>query len=383
MGEPQPLIQILLGPRQVGKTTSIMQLAESWTPEHVVYKSADDHQPDGGIWIEQAWRQARAKHRAMDGKPALLILDEIQKVAQWSETVKKLWDEDVRQKSTLRVVLSGSSALSIQKGLSESLAGRFEIIPATHLSLSEFILLTTRGLEDFIFFGGYPGALLFINDEARWTQYVLHSIVESVLSRDILMLTRVDKPALLRRLFQTGCEYSGQMISYQKLMGQLQDAGNTTTLAHYLSLLDQAFLMRGLNKFEAGKFRRRGSSPKFQVHNNALMSVMSRNSFAEVRQQPDLWGRYIESAVGAHLVNLSRVQGFEVNYWREGDNEVDFVVSIGGRHLGIEVKSGRRGKLSGLKKFTDKYSGVKAMVVDDKNLSEVLSLQDVKQLFHT
>ena len=380
MRESTPLIQILLGPRQVGKTTSITQLADEWPGQQVVFKSADDQLPEGSIWIEQAWREARSRQSADSGAQVLLILDEIQKIPQWSETVKRLWDEDIRHRRQLCVVMSGSSALTIQKGLSESLAGRFEIIPATHLSFSEFVQITGRSLDHFIFFGGYPGALNFIDDERRWSQYILQSIIESVLSRDILLLTRVDKPALLRRLFQIGCEFSGQLISYQKMLGQLQDAGNTTTLAHYLTLLDQAYLLRGLHKFEPGRFRRRASSPKLQVHNNALMSVMSRQTFAEVRRQPDLWGRYVESAVGAHLVNLSRIQGFDLSYWREANQEVDFVLSMSGRHLAIEVKSGRRGKLAGLKSLKDKFKNVQAMVVDESNLADFLRCQDMETL---
>lgn len=370
--ESRPLIQIVLGPRQIGKTTSLSQLAAMWGEARVISKSADDVQLDGRLWIERAWDEARRIFQTEPDGAVLLLLDEIQKVDQWSETIKKMWDEDTRNGLKIRVVLSGSSALSIQKGLSESLAGRFEIIAATHLSFAEFRDLSQTDVDHFVFFGGYPGAIQFMDDEQRWGQYVSQSIVESVLSRDILMMTRVDKPALLRRLFVLAAEYSGQILSYQKMIGQLQDAGNTTTLAHYLELLDQAFLIAGLKKYEGRKARLRSSSPKLQTHNNALMSALSRRSFAEVRSEPDTWGRYVESAVGAHLINQSRIEGFELGYWRDGNSEVDFVISFGKKVLGIEVKSGRRGKLDGLKAFSKKFPKAKTMVVDRESLEKFL-----------
>jgi predicted AAA+ superfamily ATPase len=370
--EARPLIQIVLGPRQVGKTTSLSQLATHWPSYRTVTRSADDAQVFGNLWIDQAWDEARRLCQLSAGEPVLLILDEVQKVTQWSETVKKNWDEDVRRKLPIRVVLSGSSSLSLQKGLSESLAGRFEVIAATHLSFAEFKALSKRDVDSFIYFGGYPGAIPFMNDELRWRQYVSQSIVESVLSRDILMITRVDKPALLRRLFFLASEYSGQMLSYQKMLGQLQDAGNTTTLAHYLEILNQSFLIVGLQKFEGGRARLRASSPKLQTHNNALMSAISQRSFAEARSEPEIWGRYVESAVGVHLINQSRIEGVSIGYWRDGNYEVDFVVSAGSKLLGIEVKSGRRGKVPGLQAFSKKFPKAKTLTIDRDNFESFL-----------
>jgi predicted AAA+ superfamily ATPase len=378
--QPRPLIQIVLGPRQVGKTTSLQQLAKIWPQSRVVSRSADDHQLTGGLWIDQAWDEARQRYKEQPSSPTLLILDEIQKISQWSETVKKNWDSDIRSEIPIRVVLSGSSSLSIQKGLSESLAGRFEIIAATHLSFKEFRSLCNGDVNQFIYFGGYPGSLQLMNDEDRWRQYIVQSIVESVLSRDILMLTRVDKPALLRRLFLLATEYSGQLLSYQKMTGQLQDAGNTTTLAHYLDLLNQAYLMIGLKKFEGRKPRLRSSSPKLQTHNNALMAAISKWTFSEVRKEPDIWGRYVESAVGAYLVNQSRIEGFDVSYWRDGNLEVDFVVSYGAKILAIEVKSGRRGKVSGLQEFKKSYPSAKTLMIDSNNLESFLLTDSIRQL---
>lgn len=370
--ELNPLIQILIGPRQVGKTTSLVALTKNWPSERTIMSSADERQLLGRLWIEQHWQKARDL-RSASRSDVLLILDEIQKIEGWSETVKRLWDEDVRENSRLRVVLSGSSALNIQSGLTESLAGRFEIVPATHFGWPQFHELTGKGFEHFVFFGGYPGALTFIADEARWRAYVTQSIVESILSKDILLLTRVDKPALLRRLFQLGCEFSGQILSYQKAIGHLQDAGNTTTLAHYLTLLDQAFVLSGLQKFERSPFRKRASSPKFQVYNTALMGALGGYTFEEARKRPDIWGRYLESTVGAHLVNRARVEGINVFYWREGKDEVDFVVKKGTRITAIEVKTQVRGKVSGLKRFKEKVPKAHIEVLSEREIPEFLA----------
>ena len=370
--EQSPLIQILLGPRQVGKTTALLEVAKHWGEESCVLGSADERQLLGNLWIEQMWEKAR-RIRTQRGREVLLILDEIQKIEQWSETVKKLWDEDVRNQNKIKVILSGSSALSIQSGLSESLAGRFENIPATHFSWTQFQKLTKLPLDHFIFFGGYPGSYQFLDQEDRWRSYITDSIVESILSRDIMLLTKIEKPAILRRLFQLGCEYSGQILSYQKALGQLQDRGNTTTLAHYLELLHKTYVLTGLQKFELRPFKLRGSSPKFQVYNTALMGALGGYKFADAKHNSAIWGRYIESAVGAHLLNQQRLENFELSYWREGNEEVDFVVKKGPLVLAIEVKSGIRGKLSGLKKFKSLVPKSKAIVLESSDIEGFLS----------
>ncbi len=338
--EPRRFIQVLAGPRQVGKTILARQVMdEVKMPSH--YASADEPTLRDRIWIEQQWDLARLKITPNKGaKEAVLFLDEVQKVTAWSEVVKRLWDEDTAARRRLKVVLLGSSPLLIQKGLTESLAGRFEIIPATHWSYSEMHDAFSWSQDQFIYFGGYPGAVELIEDEERWRRYIIDSLIETTISRDILLLTRVDKPALLRRLFQLSCDYSGQVISYQKLVGQLQDAGNTTTLAHYLDLLAGAGMVVGLPKYSGGRVRQRASSPKLQVMNAALMTAPSSISFEQARQDRDLWGRLVESAVGAHLVNTSRGTNAEVFYWRERNREVDFVVKSGRMTVAIEVKSG-------------------------------------------
>lgn len=342
MNEPRRFLQILAGPRQAGKTTLARQLAgELAIPSH--YATADEPTLQDRAWINQQWDIARALMRK-GGRagPALLIIDEVQKVQGWPETVKRLWDGDTAAGVPLIVLLSGSSPLLMQQGLTESLAGRFEIIPVTHWSYAEMNAAFGWSLEQFVYFGGYPGTASLIADEQRWRQYVVDSLIETTVSRDILLMARVDKPALLRRLFHLACEYSGQVLSYQKMLGQLQDAGNTTTLAHYLDLLKGAGLVAGLAKYSGQKIRQRGSSPKLQVLNTALMSALACTSFANILADPERWGRLVESAVGAHLLNSAAGIGVEVHYWLDRNREVDFVLVKGDATVAIEVKSGRR-----------------------------------------
>lgn len=345
--QPRRFLQILAGPRQVGKTTLARQAMEGFDGQ-AHYASADlPAAPDAG-WIEQQWRLARLK--ATQGA-ALLVLDEVQKVPRWSEVVKMLWDEDNFAGRPLHVVLLGSSQFLMQKGLGESLAGRFELIRVPHWSFAEMREAFGWDVDRYIYFGGYPGAAMLADDEFRWKSYVLDSIIEPTLSRDVLQLARIDKPALLRRLFVLGCTYSGQILSYQKMIGQLQDVGNTTTLAHYLALLGGAWMVTGLDKFAGDQARSRAASPKLQALNTALISAQLPQSFAVARQDGELWGRLVESAVGAHLLNTAP-PGMEMTYWRERNQEVDFVLRQGDRLLPIEVKSGRnKGALSGLRSF--------------------------------
>ena len=196
-------------------------------------------------------------------------------------------------------------------------------------------------LEEFVFYGGYPGAAPLMGEPARWTRYILDSLIETSISRDVLLLSRVDKPALLRRMFELACRYSGQVLSYTKMLGQLQDAGNTTTLAHYLELLAGAGMVRGLQKYAGDAARSRGSSPKLQVLNTALMTATCGYTLADARADREFWGRLVESAVGAHLANSAMAGESRLYYWREGNYEVDFVVHAGRRLTAVEVKSGR------------------------------------------
>lgn len=327
----------MAGPRQVGKTTLVRQVVEDLQAP-VVFASADEPTLRGPEWIAQQWEAARL----MPGRAgAVLVLDEVQKVTGWAESVKRLWDEDTRKKRSLKVVLLGSAPLLVRRGLSESLAGRFEVLHLPHWPLSEMRAAFGFSLEQYLFFGGYPGAAPLVEDVERWARYIRDALIETTIGRDVLLLTRVDKPALLRRLFELGCRYSGQVFSYTKMLGQLQDAGNTTTLAHYLDLLGAAGMLTGLSKYTGRTARSRASSPKLQVMNTALMSASSGFTPAEARADREFWGRLVESAVGAHLVNAAAGGECEVFYWRERNSEVDFVVKRGGMLTVIEVKSGR------------------------------------------
>src|SRR5207253_4649103 len=285
------------------------------------------------------WEAARLDASGKAG--ALLVLDEIQKIPAWSETVKRLWDEDTRKKRPLKIVLLGSAPLLMAQGLTESLAGRFETLRLTHWSFTEMRAAFGWSLDQYLYFGGYPGAAPLVGDPKRWARYIADSLIETSIARDVLLLTRVDKPALLRRLFELACRYSGQVLSYTKMIGQLQDAGNTTTLAHYLDLLAGAGMVCGLAKYAGDAARSRGSSPKLQVLNTALMTAGSGLSLAEARGDGEVWGRLVESCVGAHLANAAAAGECGPYYWRERGEEVDFVVKAGRRLVAIEVKTGR------------------------------------------
>lgn len=339
--EPRRFVQVVAGPRQVGKTTLVRQVLETLALP-CRYSSADEPTLYGRGWIAEQWDAARAACREAGRAGAVLALDEIHKVEGWSDTVKRLWDEDSAQGLPLRVVLLGSAPLLLQRGLGESLAGRFEVIRLPHWSLAEMQEAFGWTLEQYLYFGGYPGAAPLAADHARWKRYILDSLVETTLSRDVLLLTRVDRPALLRRLFDLACRYSGQILSYQKMLGQLQDAGNTTTLAHYLDLLAAAGMVVGLQKYSPGRVRQRGSSPKLQVLNSALLSAVSGLTPMEAASDREFRGRMVESAVGSHLANAAATGEYGLYYWRERNREIDFVVTAGRRVTAVEVKSGRR-----------------------------------------
>jgi predicted AAA+ superfamily ATPase len=362
--EPRRFIQVLAGPRQAGKTTLARQIVgEMGLAAH--YASADEPALKDSAWIEQQWEAARHRARSsQDPRPGLLILDEIQKIPTWSEVVKRLWDEDTGSRLQLQVMILGSSTLLIQEGLTESLAGRFEVIPAAHWSFAEMRDAFGWNLDQYIFYGGYPGTADLTRDEDRWARYVNDSLIETTISRDILQMRRVLKPALLRRLFELGCVYSGQVLSYQKMLGQLHDAGNTTTLAHYLKLLESAGLMTGLAKYSGQRTRQRGSSPKLLVMNTALMSVSSGLRFSEARNDPQRWGRLAESAVGATLANGLTGSRVDLFYWTARNKEVDFVGARGKTLVTFEVKTGaRKLALPGVAAFAGKYPVTKKLLV--------------------
>jgi uncharacterized protein len=360
LAEPRRFIQVVAGPRQVGKTTLVQQVVEA-SGRPVQFASADEPTLRGPEWVAQQWEAARLM--AGPGE-ALLVLDEVQKAAGWAEAVKRLWDEDTRKRRPLKVVLLGSAPLLIQHGLSESLAGRFEILHLPHWSAAEMRAAFDWPVERFIFHGGYPGAAPLVADSDRWTRYIRDALIETTIARDVLLLTRVDKPALLRRLFELGCRYSGQVLSYTKMLGQLHDAGNTTTLAHYLDLLSAAGMLTGLPKYAGQAARQRGSSPKLQVLNTALVTAQSGLTPDEARADPEFWGRLVESAVGAHLANAAAAGVCELFYWRDNNREVDFVVKTGRVITAIEVKSGRAPEAqAGLAAFAEAFKPRRTLLV--------------------
>jgi hypothetical protein len=366
LAEPRQFIQVVAGPRQVGKTTLVRQvLAEFGGPSR--YATADDPGLPDRSWLEAEWQAARVLARAA-GRVAVLVLDEAQKIPSWSEVVKRLWDEDTFAGLDLRVVLLGSAPLLVQRGLTESLAGRFEVIRLSHWGFAEMRTAFGWDIERFVLFGGYPGAARLTDEWERWRAYILDSLVETALSRDILLLQRIEKPALLRQLFRLGCDYSGQVVSYQKLVGQLTDAGNTTTIAHYLRLLADAGLLKGLEKYSGSKVRQRGSSPKLLALNTGLMTAMSGRSPEDARQDADFWGRLVETAVGAHLANTLSGR-IELTWWRERSHEVDYVLSSPPTLRAIEVASGRRKpQLPGLREFVKAHPQASPLLVGAQGL---------------
>jgi len=345
----------------------VNQLVQKYAFESLVV-SADAVGASNSLWLEQQWETSRIKLKQSGAKEFLLVVDEIQKINNWSETVKMLWDTDTKNNVSLKVVVLGSSRLLIQQGLTESLAGRFETTFMSHWSYSEMHEAFDWNENQFVWFGGYPGAATLISDEQRWKNYVKDSLIETSISKDILMLTRVDKLALMKRLFELSCHYSGQILSFNKMLGQLKDAGNTTTLSHYLSLLSTAGLVAGIEKYSNNVIRKKSSSPKFQVYNTALMSAQSNYSFTEAMGNPAIWGRLVESAVGAHLLNHAVSGDFALSYWREGDEEVDFVMEQK-QLIGIEVKSGSVQKTSGMTSFKKKFNPDKVLLVGNSGLS--------------
>jgi predicted AAA+ superfamily ATPase len=358
--KPPNLLQIVVGPRQVGKTTAARQIGSAWNGP-VRYAAADLPLPPGPEWIQTQWELARRDASAK--RPVLLILDEVQKVSGWSEVVKAHWDADRASRASVRVLLLGSSALLLTRGANESLAGRFFLHRCLHWSFSECSRAFGWDLERWIYFGGYPGAAPLAGDDVAFRAYVRDALIEPAIARDVLAMQTVAKPALLRQLFALCALYPAQILSYNKMLGQLQDAGNTTTLAHYLRLLESAFLTSGLDRFRAGQAARRGSSPKLIVWNNALITGLGLTDFEETRRDASQWGRLVENAVGAHLIGHLSAAPHEVSYWRERSDEVDFVVRAGRNVWAVEVKSGRPGRVAGLSAFQRRYPRARPLIV--------------------
>jgi len=377
--EPRKFIQVLVGPRQVGKTTLIKQLLQQISMEYY-FVTADDLYTVDSTWIRKEWNNARLRLEQSVQKELLFVIDEIQKVPNWSEVIKKEWDTDSFSDVNIKVILLGSSRLLIQKGLTESLAGRFELINITHWSFDEMHNAFGWDINQYIYFGGYPGSASLITNEERWKNYIRESLVETSIAKDILMMTRVDKPVLLKRLFEIGCRYSSQILSLTKLQGELQESGNLTTLSGYLNLLKETGLLSGIEKYAKSLIRKRSSKPKFLVHNNALLSVVQEVDFETVKKNPKEWGRFAESAVGAHLINSSIKSNFNVYYWNNSSYEVDFVIEKNDKIIALEVKSGHDNYSKGLALFDKEFQPYKVFLVgtDGISFAEFLKLNPLE-----
>ena len=362
IAEPRDKIQTISGPRQVGKSTMVKQVLQETDLPHFSV-SADNVPKTDTFWINEMWATARAKMKAAKAAEYLLVIDEVHKLDNWSEAVKKEWDEDTRNDINMKVVILGSSRLMLKDGLTESLAGRYELIRMPHWSYSEMREAFDFNVEQYIYFGGYPGGAKHIHDERRWRRYIKDSIIAPAIESDILATKTIYKPALMRQLFDLGCMYSGKELSLNKMLGQLKDAGNVTTLAGYLNTLGEARLLCGLQKYARDEARKYNSVPKLMVYNTALLTAQTNTTFPTAFTTPNLWGRWVESAVGAHLLNQADEYDYKLYYWRENDDEVDFVVELGGQNIAIEVKSGRRSTNRGLKVFADKFHPQQSFVI--------------------
>lgn len=372
--EPRKFIQVIMGPRQVGKSTVIKQVLNNLDTPYRFF-AADAVANSNSEWIIECWESVRMLNE-IHKRGYILVIDEIQKINNWSEIVKKLWDEDTFNDRDIKVVLLGSSRILLKKGLSESLAGRFEEIRMCQWSYEEMKDCFGYSIEEYLFYGGYPGAAALKDDTERFEDYIRSSIIEATINRDILNDTPINKPALLRQTFELAAHYSGNILSYTKMMGQLQDAGNVTTLVQYLHLLNESCLVTGIQKYSNDFARTKGTIPKFQVYDNSFKVVLSPYSFEEARLSPARWGNIYESGIGAYIIGQSFLHNFEVFYWRERNLEVDFILRKKGLVIAIEVKSNFERNTAGLTEFKKRYNPYKSVIVGEGGLraQEFLSL---------
>lgn len=371
--EPRRTIQVVAGPRQVGKTTLVKQVLQQLsTPSR--FFNADGVEPDDKDWIAARWEEVRALMHFNQYQEMVLVIDEVHKINNWSEQVKREWDADTFNDVNIKVVLLGSSRLLLKKGLTESLAGRFEILSMTHWSFQEMQEAFGWNINQYVYFGGYPGSAPYVNNEARWRKYMRESIIAPAIEKDVLQTTYIYKPALMHQLFHLGCAYSGELLSYNKMLGLLQDAGNATTLVNYMEVLGESKLLTGLPKYVKDASRKYRTIPKLQVYNNALLTALTEGvSYEKVFTDPQLWGRWVESAVGCYLLDKADELDCDLFYWREDNEEVDFVLRRADKLLAIEVKSGKRQSNSGLSTFRQMYNPQHSLVVG----GQALPLEDL------
>ena len=379
--EQRKFIQVVMGARQIGKSTVVKQVLKDLDAPYQLF-SADNVPATNSAWISNCWAAVRSLKESKELESIILVIDEIQKIANWSEVVKKEWDDDTFHDRDIKVLLLGSSRVLLEKGLSESLAGRFEEIRMSHWSYTEMKECFDFSLDQYLFYGGYPGAASLINDDDRFQQYIQSSIIEATINKDILMDTPISKPALLRQTFELGAAYSGGLLSLNKMLGSLQDAGNTATLAGYIHLLDESGLLCGLQKFSIDTARRKASIPKLQVYNNALKMVYSPFTFEQAILDRKAWGHIFESGIGAYLVSQAFIHRFEVFYWRERNDEVDFILRKKGSVIAIEVKSNAEKQTEGLEKFRQLFNPQSSFIVGDGGIGvEDFFSMDIRKLF--
>lgn len=379
--EPRRFVQVVMGARQIGKSTVVKQVLKEIDLPYLFY-SADNVPASNSAWISNCWDAVRSVKLSNAWESVILVIDEIQKIANWSEAVKKEWDDDTFNDVNIKVLLLGSSRVLLEKGLSESLAGRFEEIRMSHWSYAEMRDCFGWSLDQYIFYGGYPGAASLIGEEDRFRQYIQSAIIDATINKDILMDTPVGKPALLRQTFELGAAYSGELLSLNKMLGSLQDAGNTSTLSAYLNLLSESGLLCGLQKYSVDMARRKASIPKLQVYNNALKTVYNPMSFGQAILDRKSWGRILESGIGSYLVSQSFVHRFEVYYWRERNEEVDFILKRKNSIVAIEVKGNAEKRTEGLDKFRELFKPSSSFIVGDGGIkAEEFLTMDLTSLF--
>lgn len=343
-------LQVIIGPRQVGKTTTVLKYLNENHSGNFYFFSADEVFNATASWLLEIWIKARSDKK-------ILVIDEIQKCENWSAIIKKFWDEDKKNKTNFPCILLGSSSLEIQKGLTESLTGRFLLHRAFHWNFDESNRAYGLKFDEFLKVGGYPGSYEFRHDN-MWAKYVKHSIILTVIEKDILQYNSVKSPALFKQAFEIIMSYPAQEISYTKLLGQLQDKGNTELIKYYLNLYEGAFLVKVLDKYSAKKTISKSSAPKILPLAPCLyyLEILDDYSAEEL-------GRVFELAVGAQLVRTEE----DLYYWREGNFEVDFVLKKGRKLYAIEVKSGRKKSQKGLEKFKEKFPEAVLVMITFEN----------------
>ena len=383
MAEPRRRMQIIMGPRQVGKSTLAYQFCDG-TDTPYDYFAADGVSRFDTAWIPNHWQEARMKMDLHSDKERILIFDEIQKIEGWSEQVKKEWDEDTRMKRNLKVILLGSSRVLLQKGLNESLEGRFEPIRMGYWDWNEMRDSFGFTMQQYIYFGGFPGLANDIHDEDRWRRLMEDTIITPILTRDILEIEEIRNPALLRQVFELACIESARELSLTKMQGTIR-SGTVPTIKNYLNILDQTMTVKPMQKYATSVIKEKNSVPKMQVYNSAFRNRYGQFTFEEAVTNLTEWGRQVESAVGAHLVNRSLLDSFELLYWRdEHKKDCDFVLKKGQALVAIEVKSSSADDTSGFEKFKQLYGEhiTEAFIVGPEGLplEDFFSL-DIKQLF--